>query len=58
MTLFADDVLFASYCVAGLQRQIDISKHFADNFSTTVNLNKAKKLLYAEKEVSLRLMWQ
>ena len=58
MTLFADDVLFASYCVAGLQRQIDILKHFADNFSMTVNMNKAKKLLYAEKEVSLRPMWQ
>ena len=26
--LFADDVLFASYCVAGLQRQTDILKHF------------------------------
>ena len=24
--LFADDALFASYCVAGLQRQIDILK--------------------------------
>ena len=40
--LFADDVLFASYCVAGLQRQIDILKHFADNFSMTVNMSKTK----------------
>ena len=31
--LFADDVLLASYCVAGLQRQGDVSKHFADSFS-------------------------
>ena len=28
--LFADDVLLASYCVAGLQRQIDVLKYFAD----------------------------
>ena len=31
--LFADGVLLASYCVAGLQRQGDVSKHFADSFS-------------------------
>ena len=30
--LFADDVLLASYCVAGLQRQIDVLKYFADLF--------------------------
>ena len=30
--LFADDVLLASYCVAGLQRQIDVLKYFADFF--------------------------
>ena len=40
--LFADGVLFASYCVAGLQRQIYILKHFADNFSVTVNMSKTK----------------
>ena len=34
--LFADDVLLASYCVAGLQRQVDVSKHFTDSFSVTV----------------------
>ena len=36
ITLFADDVLLASYCVAGLQRQGDVSKHFAESFSMTV----------------------
>ena len=44
--LFADDVLFASYCVAGLQRQIDILKHFADNFSMTVNMSKTKIIVF------------
>ena len=44
--LFADDVLFASYCVAGLQRQIYILKHFADNFSVTVNLSKTKIIVF------------
>ena len=44
--LFADDVLFASYCVAGLQRQIDILKHFADNFSVTVNMSKTKIIVF------------
>ena len=29
--LFANDVLLTSYCVAGLQRHIDVLKHFADN---------------------------
>ena len=38
--LFADDVLLTSYCVAGLQRHIDVLKHFADNFSMTVNMSK------------------
>ena len=33
--LSADGVLLASYCVAGLQRQGDVSKHFADSFSMT-----------------------
>ena len=36
ITLFADDVLLASYCVAGLQRQGDVSKHFTESFSMTV----------------------
>ena len=44
--LFADDVLFASYCVAGLQRQIYILKHFADNFSVTVNMSKTKIIVF------------
>ena len=44
--LFADDVLFASYCVAGLQRQIDILKHFADNLSMTVNMSKTKIIVF------------
>ena len=30
--LFADDVLLAFDCVAGLQRQIDVLKYFADLF--------------------------
>ena len=30
--LFADDVLLAFDCVAGLQRQIDVLKYFADFF--------------------------
>ena len=40
--LFADDVLLTSYCVEGLQRQINVLKHFADNFSMTVNMSKTK----------------
>ena len=40
LMLFADDVLLTSYCVAGSQRQIDVLKHFADNFSMTVNMSK------------------
>ena len=46
MMLFADDVLFASYCVAGLQRQIDILKHFADNFLMTFNMSKTKIIVF------------
>ena len=34
--LFADDVLLPSYCVAGLQRQVNVSKHFTESFSVTV----------------------
>ena len=30
----------------GLQRQIDILKHFADNFSVTVNMNKTKIIVF------------
>ena len=44
--LFADDVLLTSYCVAGLQRQIDVLKHFADNFSMTVNMSKTKIIVF------------
>ena len=44
--LLADDALLASYCVAGLQRQIDISKHFADNFSIIVNMRKTKIIVF------------
>ena len=44
--LFADDVLLASDCVAGLQRQIDVLKYFADlyffYFLMTVNMSKTK----------------
>ena len=47
--LFADDVLFASYCVAGLQRQIDILKHFADHFSMTVNMSKTKISVFRKR---------
>ena len=39
--LFADDVQLACYCVAGLQRQIDVLKYFAD-FFMTVNMSKTK----------------
>ena len=42
IVLFADDVLLASYCVAGLQRQTDVLKHFADNFSMTFSMSKTK----------------
>ena len=44
--LFADDVLLTSYCVADSQRQIDVLKHFADNFSMTVNTSKAKIVVF------------
>ena len=32
--------------MAGLQRQIDILKHFADNFSMTVNMSKTKIIAF------------
>ena len=44
--LFADDVLFASYCVAGLRSQIYILKHFTDNFLMTVNMSKTKIIVF------------
>ena len=44
--LFADDVLLTSYCVADSQRQIDVLKHFADNFSMTVNTSKTKIVVF------------
>ena len=44
--LFADVVLLTSYCVADSQRQIDVLKHFADNFSMTVNTSKAKIVVF------------
>ena len=44
--LFADDVFLASYCVRGLQKQIDVLKEFADNSSMTVNLNKTKIVIF------------
>ena len=44
--LFADDVLLTSYCVAGVQRQIDVLKHFAHNFSMTVNMSKTKIIVF------------
>ena len=44
--LFADDVLLTSYCVADSQRQIDVLKHFADNFSMTVNMSKTKIIVF------------
>ena len=50
--LFADDVILTSYCVAGLQKQIDVLKHFAGNYLMAVNIRQ--KLLYSEKEGSLQ----
>ena len=47
--LFADDVLLASYRVVGLQRQIDVLKYFADNFSMTVNMSKTKITVYRKE---------
>ena len=44
--LFADDVQLTSYCVAGLQRQINVLKHFADNFSMTDNMSKTKIIVF------------
>ena len=48
--LFADDVLLASYCVAGLQRQTDVLKHFADNFSMTFSMSKTKFTVFKKGE--------
>ena len=56
--LFADDVLFASYCVAGLQRQIDILKHFADNFSMTVNMSKTKIIVFRKGFLAANEVWR
>ena len=36
--LFAGDVILASYCVKGLQIQINLLKQYADNFSMTDNM--------------------
>ena len=44
--LFADDVLLTSYCVAGFQRQIDVLKHFADNFFMTIKISKTKIIVF------------
>ena len=48
--LFADDVLLASYRVAGLQRQTDVLKHFADNFSMTFSMSKTKFTVFRKGE--------
>ena len=56
--LFADDVLFASYCVAGLQRQIDILKHFAENFSVTVNMSKTKIIVFRKGFLAANEVWR
>ena len=32
--------------MAGLQRQIDVLKHSADNFSMTVNMSKTKIIMF------------
>ena len=44
--LFADDVVLTSFCAAGLQRQINCLKTFADNFSMSVNLSKTKVIVF------------
>ena len=54
--LFADDVALTSFSIAGLQKQIDILKSFADNFDMCVNMSKTKIIVFrkggflAEKE--------
>ena len=52
--LFADDVLLASYCVAGLQRQTGVLKYFADLKKKIMSVRPS--LLYSEKEGSLQPM--
>ena len=44
--LFADDVILTSYCVKGLQIQINLLKRYADNFSMTVNMHKTKIIVF------------
>uniref|UniRef100_UPI003AF4937F reverse transcriptase family protein n=2 Tax=Thiolapillus sp. TaxID=2017437 RepID=UPI003AF4937F len=44
--LFADDVILTSYCVKGLQTQINILKQYADSFSMTVNMCKTKIIVF------------
>ena len=44
--LFADDVILTSYCVKGLQIQINLLKRYADNFSMTVNMYKTKIIVF------------
>jgi hypothetical protein len=44
--LFADDVILASHCIKGLQKQIDIVRSYADNFSLRVNLEKTKIIVF------------
>ena len=56
--LFADDVFLASYCVRGLQKQIDVLKEFADNSSMTVNLNKTKIVIFRKGGfISAKEVW-
>ena len=52
--LFADDVLLTSYCVAGLQRHIDVLKHFADNLFRKGGFLAANEVWrYGDEEVGL-----
>ena len=44
--LFTDDVILTSYCVSGLQTQINLLKQYADNFLMIVNMHKTKIIVF------------
>ena len=44
--LFADDVILTSYCVKGLQTQINLLKQYADNISMKINMHKTKIIIF------------
>ena len=49
--LFADDVILTSYCVKGLQTQINLLKQYADNISMKINMHKTKIIIFRQRRL-------